>query len=306
MDFQRCCDTSKFINYNISHEHHPMKWDVEVNEILQILLWYMPGVDSKQSHRSELIENKIYNNIIYEFFKEKMGMDDSDFLFLYEKEIEDDLWDYYRNSICINCQKAIIVAYKKHSKIKNLLRCIRNAVAHGEFMIVGDTFIGFNEKNKKKKAVIKIKYKKIIELIKIFDLDFSSEQDKANFIAYSLQKIGYEVRMEFANRFFDSKIKRFDIIATKGINKYVIEIKTTRKFYHLKPNDLEPYLKSFDELIINNDISNTKFVFIFDDYKLTKDAKVLMEAYSKKCIILDRQSIEKLFDGIDVFNEFEN
>lgn len=306
MTFKRCCNISNQVNYNISHEPVPMKWNIGDNEALHILLWYMPSIDSKQSHQSELIENMMYDEIMYKYFKDKMDMEDSDFLYLYNTELEDNLWDYYKGSICKECQKAIIVAYSTHTKIKNLLRCIRNAVAHGDFMIVEDTLIGFNENKGKKKAVIKIKYKKLIEALKVFDFNFTTEREKAYFIAYSLKNIGYEVKMEIPVIVSGTKIRRFDIIATKDNNKYVFEIKATDKFKYLKPEDLEPHLKAFDEFNIDKNESNTKFVFVFDDYKLTKDAKILMEEYSEKCIILDRISIQKLFAGIDVFSEIDN
>jgi hypothetical protein len=130
-----------------------------MEKIIENLLWYVPNIDSYQAPKNDLIEDRVYSDFSFTYIMEKMGMEEQrDVLWLNKDEnIKDDDWKYFENKICINCQKVIITRYKSLSKTNDFLRCLRNCIAHGQFAIVGDFLIGFNEIKSKKVSDSNIK-----------------------------------------------------------------------------------------------------------------------------------------------------
>lgn len=61
--------------------------------------------------------------------------------------VDENDWLFYEHSICTHCQKIIITRQRNLSKTNDLLRCLRNCIAHGHFAIVDDYIIyaGFVE-----------------------------------------------------------------------------------------------------------------------------------------------------------------
>lgn len=144
--FSRCCENRSIKEYALTHDPKPISFSEDMGITIKKLLWYAPNIDSYQAIRNELIEDKAYDDFSFTYIMNRMGMDENrDVKWLDPKDcIDEDDWSYYSNSICCNCQKIIIVRCKSLSKTNDLLRCIRNCIAHGQFAIVDDFIIGFN------------------------------------------------------------------------------------------------------------------------------------------------------------------
>lgn len=298
MGFKKCCQCRNVKIYGIQHNPKPMVWPKEVCESISSLLWYIPNIDSVQSYKDELIENKVYDILTFDYICDSLGMsEEEDFLFLENKAvISEDLWNFYQGEICTRCQKAILTQYSSHTKTKTLLRCIRNAVAHGDFTIVDDMLIGFNVNNQgEKKAIIKIKYKKLRDSLKNIRNNYS----KNIIIANALKKIGYNALIKGPEIELGSRIIIPDIIAKKDDITYVFEIKVIGNSKYLNKSTLDRYLShviSYKTFLSNNKI---KFVLIFDTSRLTKPLKKYLEGFNE-IIVMDINEIIKLSYGSDV------
>ena len=278
-----------------------MVWPKEVSESISSLLWYIPNIDSVQSYKDELIDNKVYENLIFNYICSSLGMsEEKDFLFLENKAvISEDLWDFYRGEICTHCQKAILTQYSNHTKTKTLLRCIRNAVAHGDFTIVDDMLIGFNVNNQgEKKAIIKIKYEKLRDSLKTIRNAFFKERSIAN----ALNEIGYNTSIQGPQMKIGNKIIRPDIIAKKDGLTYVFEIKVIESSRYLNREILDRYLSQVMSYTTYFHNEKTKFVLVFDTSRLTKSLKEYLLGFNE-IIVMDVNAIIKLTYGEDVLIE---
>ena len=224
----------------IHHDPKPIILDPEKEKLLKILLWYNPNIDSFQSVENEIIDEKLYNDVLFEYLLSIMGMkEDKDVYILGRNDVvsEED-WEYYRDSICINCQKIIMSTYQNQTKTKNFLRVIRNSVAHGEFSFCEDMFIGFNTNKNNKKAVIKIKPTALLRAL----LSISTPQFKEYVVGYAFEKLGYQICRETLVMQEDNRRLYFDLTISKGENRYYIEIKDYKGSRYLHIEDLKQYL----------------------------------------------------------------
>ncbi len=295
MGFEKCCQCRNVKKYNTQHNPKPMVWAQEVSESISSLLWYIPNIDSVQSYKDELIENKVYDNLTFDYICSSLGMsEEKDFLFLNNKAvISEDLWDFYQGEICTHCQKAILTQYSSHTKTKTLLRCIRNAVAHGDFNIVDDMLIGFNvNKQGEKKAIIKIKYKELRNSLKTIRECYSKEI----IIANALNKIGYNTKVNGKPIKMGNKIIKPDIIAKKDDITYVFEIKVIKKTRYLNKKILDRYLSQVMSYKLGFHDEKIKIVLVFDTSRLTKSLKEYLEGF-KSVIVMDINGIIELSYG---------
>lgn len=292
--FCKCCDEKKLESYSIIHKPTPIEFPPNMALTIKQLLWYVPNIDSYQAKTNDLIEDPTYDDFSFSFVMEEMGMiENQDVEWLEPSEtIDENIWEYYENSICTHCQKIIIVKCKKQSKVLNLLRCIRNCIAHGHFAIVDDYFIGFNmDKYKstgeiKRKAIIKIKPILLLSAINKLILPRSKEL----LIEFALKRTGYTILKEIP---YGSEIASkiyYDVLAEKDGKIYIVEVKSCSGKRYLGLQELEAFIHSYD-------IPDNAYKVLFIDTSRVK--KELREAERKidNFIILDLTQIKQLFNG---------
>ena len=220
--FEKCCNMHSNNKYMILHNPKPISLSESMDETIKNLLWYAPNIDSYQAAKNDLIQDKIYDDFAFTFIMKKMGMtEDNDVKWIDpDEDIDDNDWAYYENEICLHCQKIVISRCKSLSKTNDLLRCLRNCIAHGQFAIVEDYIIGFNEQKPKnnpqshKKAIIKIKPLLLLPALE----SLSSPSAKEELFAYAFERIGYRVSRSVLNC-------PYDLLVEKGESKFAIEIK---------------------------------------------------------------------------------
>lgn len=279
----------------------PKDWDKDVMDAIQMLLWYIPNIDSVQSFSDDLIRSKAFENLTFDYVLDSLGMSYKDVLFIRPGgEIFDEYWDYYKGEVCTSCQKIIIVRQKNKTKTEDLLRCIRNAVAHGDFTVVGDMFVGFNEHKGEKKAIIKIKPKNLIRALT--NISIQSEYNKAKLIDANLRKNGFKTQVE--PKIVDKETKRIyylDILAEKNGLKYIVEIKDISYKTYLSVSEFQRILASIEKYRKALDDRNTKLVLVIDEARLTKDCWQIAEKYND-LIVLDLNRLIDMPDTVmDIF-----
>lgn len=283
MTFKLCCDHRKTQKYKIDHRPKPKDWDKDLLDSIQMLLWYIPNIDSVQPKPSSLIRNKAYDNIFFSYILEALEMTDDDVKFIDQgQEIDKKTWDYYHEEICTSCQKILIVKRPANTKTENLLRCIRNSVAHGDFNLVGDTFIGFNQYKGERKAIIKVKPKKLLAAL---NLSLTvSEYSRAIMVEKILKKNDFEVEREPALR-GKNFIIRPDLIAKKNGKTYIIEFKRDYNGTYMPPEIFEHTLKQMSKYEDILRQKNTDLVLILDNTRLTQASiKLIREKKNLKVI----------------------
>ena len=240
--FDRCCEKRSTTTYEIIHDPTPISLSVGMDEIIKDLLWYVPNIDSYQAKKNELIANSVYDDFAFSYILQKMDMlEERDVKWIEPNgSFDDDDWTYYEKAICCECQKVIITRCKSLSKTNDLLRCVRNCVAHGHFAVVDDYIIGFNRQTTKsnpdgiKKAVVKIKPKLLLEALK----SLTSSSGKEALLAYAFERIGYKVLSQAAL----SNYIKADLLIEKDDKKYIVEIKEYKGLRYLYPEHLEGFL----------------------------------------------------------------
>lgn len=245
--FERCCSNRSTINYEIVHNPQPIALSNDMDEVLKNLLWYAPNIDSYQATKSELISDKVYDDFSFTYILSKMGMvENQDVKWIEPNDpFDEDDWTFFENSICTRCQKIIVTRQKNLSKTNDLLRCLRNCIAHGHFSIVDDYIIGFNKHTTKnnpegvKKAVIKIKPEILLSALR----SLTSPMGKELLVAYAFEKAGYTVIQQPASSY------RFDLLIEKAGKQYAIEIKDCRGQAYLHAEHLDGFLSRTEKLL---------------------------------------------------------
>ena len=301
MKFEKCCQDRNTKKYHIYHMPRPKDWDKDVMDAIQMLLWYIPNIDSVQSFSDDLIRSKAFENLTFDYVLDSLGMSEKDVLFIRPGgEIFDEYWDYYKGEVCTSCQKIIIVRQKNKTKTEDLLRCIRNAVAHGDFTVVGDMFVGFNEHKGEKKAIIKIRPKNLIRALT--NISIQSEYNKAKLIDANLRKNGFKTQVE--PKIVDKETKKFyylDILAEKNGLKYIVEIKDISYKTYLSVSEFQRILASIEKYRKALDKEKTKLVLVIDEARLTKECWQIAEKYDD-LIVLDLNRLIDMPDTVmDIF-----
>ena len=288
MDFNKCCTNSHFVKFSLDHNPKPKDWDKTVLDAIQMLLWYIPNIDSKQSQKNSLIQDKTYENLTFSYILNSLDMSEQDCIFLEnDQQINGDIWDFYHNEICINCQKIIIVRGKYKTKTEDLLRCIRNCVAHGDFTVINDMLIGFNDYRGKKNAIVKIKPQKLLDVLKFISspLDYN----KINLLYNILSRKGFKLYKEYPIK-YENRIIRPDLLAIKDGQKFLFEFKNVPTNNHIYQKQIQIILKQLSsyELAMTN--QNIKLVLVIDNASLTTASKQYVNK-QENLVVLDAKKL---------------
>lgn len=298
--FELCCPYKKETKYSIIHNPIPIPLSADWDLIIKRLLWYVPNIDSHQSPQDAIIgDTKIYNDILFNYLLTAMGIDkEKDIKILpSDKCIDDSDWQYYEKEICLSCQKIIITAYENQSKTANLLRCIRNCIAHGDYILIDDYLVGLNRhKTKKhpegeKKAILKIKPKLLLAALDSLSTNFTdSEKTKRAIIACALQQHGYTVLLDCPIMLNPESKKCIiaDLVAKKNDKQYIVEIKSIEKPY-VHDEHITEWVNTINEY--RNDVT---FVLMVDSSRLTNEAKNIVQSISN-CVIMGTAEIKNMF-----------
>ncbi len=244
--FEICCNDPSISGYIIQHKPKPIPLTEEMDTLIKNLLWYAPNIDSVQASNNELIQDKLYSDFSFKYILDFMGMvEDRDVKWLDPNTTVDDAdWEFFSNSVCSHCQKIIIVRTASLSKTNDLLRCIRNCIAHGHFALVEDCIIGFNLKKTRshpeglKKAIIKIKPRLLYDALKSLDSPIAKEM----LIGYAFERIGYKTVLNPSLQINHTRFIRPDLLLEKDGKQFLIEIKDFRGQAFLHPKHLEDIL----------------------------------------------------------------
>ena len=250
--------------------------------IIKKLLWYVPNIDSFQSPKYDLISDKVYEDIAFAYIMEKMGMcEERDVKWVESSDpfpLSDSDWEDFERCICEKCQKIIIVKQKSLTKINDLLRCLRNCIAHGHFSIVNDYLIGFNvnktEKHPEgiKKAIIKIKPEGLLKSITSL---FLEDEGKNVLIGYAFEKIGYKVsyNVQYQVNVHQPKYRiDIDLLLEKDGKEYAIEIKSEHGKTYLRPEHLQTFLAKSEKAL-----PGIERVLLIDTSRVTKAVRQIEE-----------------------------
>ena len=290
--FERCCNSRSTMDYEIVHNPQPIVLSNDMDEVIKNLLWYAPNIDSFQAIKSELISDKVYDDFSFTYILSKMGMDESrDVKWIEPNDPFDESdWTFFENSICTRCQKIIITRQKNLSKTNDLLRCLRNCIAHGHFSIVDDYIIGFNKHTTKnnpegiKKAVIKIKPEMLLSALK----SLTSPRAKELLVAYAFEKAGYTIIQQ------PGSLYRFDLLIEKAGKQYAIEIKDYRGQAYLHIEDLYRFLSSSEQLL-----PGVERVLFIDTSRVTKAVRE-KEMEMENFRIVDLSQVRELLQDTPV------
>jgi len=293
--FERCCSSRSTINYEIVHNPQPIALSNDMDEVIKNLLWYAPNIDSYQAIKSELISDKVYDDFSFTYILNKMGMvENRDVKWIEPNDPFDEAdWTFFEDSICTCCQKIIITRQKNLSKTNDLLRCLRNCIAHGHFSIVDDYIIGFNKHTTRnnpegeKKAVIKIKPEMLLSALR----SLTSPMGKEILVAYAFEKVGYTVIQRLAASY------RFDLLIEKAGKKYAIEIKDYRGQTYLHAEHLDGFLSSSEQLL-----PGIERVLFIDTSRVTKAVRE-KEMEIEDFRIVDLSQVKELLQDnpVDIF-----
>ena len=286
--FKICCDNTYKEKYSLQHNPKPIQMCNELSESIEYLLWYSPNIKSSyQAYDDMLIENKLYENIIFKSIIEEMNIRDED-VFI-ENNIPDYIRSNYENKVCKNCQKIIITRRENsnESKVMCLLRHIRNSIAHGCFNIFDNgMLIGFDYdkgRNDKLTGIIKIYPDKLLKGLKRLNQGFAKEQ----IFKEVFKNMGYNIYSDYIfKKSYDFKMEKEGII-------FKINIVVIKKGY-IYEECVKKYINMFSDSM-ENDIS----VLIIDNAKLIKRCREII-LNNNNIIILDKNGIEKLLCGEDI------
>lgn len=288
--FERCCSCPSCKKYNIKHSPKPITMSPNMDKAIKELIWYVPSIESFQADENEYIKNKIYDNFAFTYVLEHMGMNENtDVKWLEPREVvSDDDWNFYENEICCNCQKIILCRKTSStdthrlSKLNDLLRSLRNSIAHGHFALVDDYIIGFNRQVakdplSKKRAVIKIKPQLLFDSIN----SLLSPSARELLVGYAFERVGYTVLHAKPFNGFTC-----DYLIEKDQRKYALEIKDYQGTRFLHPEQLRNFLA-------NNVYPEYERVLFIDTSRVTKDVRAL-EKQIENFRIIDITQVKKL------------
>lgn len=287
--FNKCCDKRKEVSYNIVHSPKPLEITEELRLCLEWLLWYAPDINSIQSAKNELISKSIYDDVIFNIIIKSMGLNINDTKIV-NSDIHYNLQNYYKKSICERCQKLIFTKRSSKTKSEELLRHVRNIIAHGNFNMVGDLLIGFDLYKGINKAIVKINPSMLLNAIKEIDSGITQEK----IWKYSFEKVGYKVKSNLGG------MNTYDLEIEKNGITFLIEIRLIKKGW-IGLNLILPYLQKIKDNTTNMGVP----VLIIDEGRLTKEVKEYLS--KENIIVLDKKLIEIFLNGEDVLiNLYQN
>lgn len=281
-------------NYSIVHEPRPLPLSDDLTQALEYLLWYVPNINSFQSSSNVLIIEPLYEDFSFRLISEALHLDDEDILFL--DYIDDDIVDYYMDSICTNCQKMILTTGEHETKISALVRHMRNAIAHGYFTVVDERIIAFDVKHFPKKdnsygctAVMKLDPLHLVRALKLLEEEMTHERLAA--VAFS--RCGYEI---LDNDYVNPELP-YDFMMEKDGMIYAVEIKRIAIEGVAHKEHLDSILAHFPKNV------RERKVLLMDSAVLDSDAKKSLQ--ENKILLLDRDNLKSLMSGDDILGRIE-
>lgn len=299
--FTLCCDNdADKIAYNILHNPHPLSLSQDMQETLQRLLWYVPNLEkSIQSKKLEIIEDMLFDEFCFKIILNKMEMsiDDIDWI-NFDKDSTDkkkayipkNITKYFQDSVCTNCQKIIFQRNVKSTLTTNILRHIRNMIAHGNFAIIYDktgeeVIMGFDDlSDKKKSAIIKIKPKKLLNALRFLE----SPQVEEMLVQYSLENCGYKIIKQ------TNPNTQWDILAEKNGKHFAFEVKKYDNFTR------ERAQKTLDFIQKQRSSSNIEVIPVLYYNAMTFNEENKKLLHEQNIFTLDRSNLKLFLSGIDV------
>ncbi|MGI5948884.1 restriction endonuclease [Peptoniphilus sp.] len=282
------------VKYSIYHTDIPLDLSYEMMKVLEYLLWYVPNINSIQSHRNELVSSLNFENFVFGLIKNHMDLQNKDVVFL--EYIDPEIVNFYSSEICVNSQKLILTKQEEESKTDSLLRHIRNAIAHGNFNVVEGLLIGFDYNDRsndidKCTAIFKIFPQNLLNALKSLDSEITSEM----LAQVALQRTGYHVERYKNN----GNYPKFDLFVKKGDKKYALEIKKYEDYKVLPHAEAEKLIKDFTG--ISKDIKPVLFI---NTSLLRDETKERLK--NEKVIILDVKNINKMLNNRDILKEIDD
>ncbi|WP_404356507.1 hypothetical protein LG291_23350 [Cytobacillus firmus] len=282
------CEKNKI---NLVHEPTPIELSHEMDEVLKRLLWYVPNINSTQSFQSELLNNRLYEVFLFNFVCKKMEIDVvEDVLFNPNHTFMNSFLNIENTDLCINCQKVLLNQYRNETKITSLLRHLRNMIAHGDFLMIDDFFVGRDtatdrQGNQYVSAFVKMYPEKLLKGLR----QVNSPVFKEELIAYGFNKVGYTVKIQ---QLISSYM--FDLILEKNNIKFYIEIKDFKR---------TPGRESIQTIIKRFQFINDGFcVLICDKIHIPTNLQNMLK--SEKIILVGISEIEFLFSGRDILRTY--
>ena len=299
--FTLCCDNNADkIAYNILHNPHPLSLSQDMQETLQRLLWYVPNLEkSIQSKKLEIIEDMLFDEFCFRIIlnKMEMSMDDVDWIDYDPKEkpvyIPKNITKYFQGSICTECQKIIFQRGIKSTLTSNILRHIRNMIAHGNFTIICDktgeeVIIGFDDLSEKKNtAIIKIKPKKLLNALRFLE----SPQVEEMLVQYSLENCGYKTINQ------TNPNSRWDILAEKNGKYFAFDVKKYNNFTR------ERAQKTLNNIQKERFTSNMEVIPVLYYNAMTFNEENKKIFHEQNILTLDRSNLKLFLSGIDILSD---
>lgn len=289
MSFKLCCEKPERFEYSIYHDSISDKDKLT----LAYLMWYLPGVKSYQSETETIFENPAYDDYLFDFFKRKMSLNDEDIKIVEDKkkEIETSDAEYYKDEICLNCQKIIFNKRKDKNKILELFKHIRNIIAHGCFNIVDDYFIGFDHYDDNPNhysSVIKVKKQDLISVL----FDFIKIKDTKTIFEFALKELNY-MNIE------ENIIATDDLFVEKNGFKFWLTFKNYKGRY-IKQEDIEVFINE------KRYIDKTGWIFILVVDSTYTSSKINAYVVNEHIGIVDKEYVKEMLSGKDVLMEIAN
>lgn len=282
------------IKYSIYHKEIPLDLSFEMKKVLEYLLWYVPNINSIQSHKNELVSSLNFENFVFGIIKNHMELKNKDVAFL--EYIDPKIVNFYSDEIYIESQKLILTKQEDESKTDALLRHVRNSIAHGNFNIVENLLIGFdyNERSNdpdKCTAIFKIFPQNLLKGLSSLNEEITSEM----LAQVALQRTGYHVE-RYKNH---GNYPKFDLYVKKGNRRYALEIKKYENYKIFPHSEAEKLIKNFSR--ITKGITPVLFI----NTSLLKD-ETKEKLKKEKVIILDVKNINKMLDNRDILKEIDD
>lgn len=286
-----CCVNHIAAEFNLKHASTPIALSADLLEAIEMLLWYVPEIQSYQSDKSsfsyEIISKPIYDEFCFDYLLESIGFDKSNVICCPSPP---ELNAYQKDSnpvLCANCEELILHKVSSRTKTSCLLNHLRNCIAHGRFNLHGELLIGLDFQGNQCTALIKINPRTLLHALRALESGITKEA----LFSYALTKAGYQIITQPS---FDNTYSRFDILVEKSGRKYAVEIKSMKCRY-VPHERIVAFANNCDSISANN----FSPVLIIDDARLLKESKEFL--LSKNIIIKDISSVRDLLNKKDIF-----
>lgn len=287
MSFKLCCNSPKVINYTLIHNNLLIN---KKSDLLDLIL-YLPEMESYQSMHNSIFSKSAYDDYLYKFFVKRMHLGNDDIKYVESSKqpiINKNDGDYYRDKICLSCQKVIFHKRKSKNKVVEIFRHIRNSISHGCFNLVNDFFVGFDHptfNGQEYSAIIKVNYSNLIDTL------------KSMMRIASLEKLYKEVLKSLKYEIIENdKYFPADLIVKKDGVSYLLQFKHFEGRY-INQTDIQKVINEIKP------IDKTNYVFVLVVDSTYTSSKINSYVATEHISILDKKFIKEMLDGKDVLKE---